>query len=44
MVITGGGSANRMMTLANHVFLSDNAYARRAEKAMGWLTSVKGVV
>ena len=32
MVIAGGGSPNTMIMLANHIFLSDNAYARNAEK------------
>lgn len=34
MVIAGGGSPNTMIMLANHTFLSDSAYARKAEKTV----------
>ena len=32
MSITDGGNADRTITAANHLFLFDSAYARRAEK------------
>ena len=32
MSITDGGSADRVIIAANHLFLFDNAYARRAQK------------
>ena len=33
MAIIVGGRANTMITITIHTFLSDRAYARRAEKA-----------
>ena len=32
MTVTDGGKAKRMINAASHAFLSDSAYARRAEK------------
>ena len=40
IVITGGGSAKSIIIPASHLFLSDRAYARRAENADKRLTSI----
>ena len=42
VVITGGGRAKHIIMPASHLFLSDRAYARRAEKAGDHLASVYG--